>query len=254
MRGLAALLAGRRRQARSDLPKTPRWAVYRAMAEMDGRGGLGRARSILAEAARADAAPAGVHFLVALAYHRAGQADVADSHLRKAIANAQGALHDVFAPDPAAGLTQAALAALRGLGDPEAHRLDLVRSLARAGRRGLVLQYTARLPRTKALRAKALALRARAWSSVGVDYAEDAAKAWLRAAPEAVQANLLVAEAALAEQRWSKARAALAAIDRAPKALAARWHRARARLALGQGDADEASEEIRAALRAAPKS
>src|SRR5687768_13612319 len=67
-KGLVHLLKGQRSSARLALQNEPKLAVYLAMAEMEGAGGLGRAREVLARAARSPDAAPGVLFLASLAF------------------------------------------------------------------------------------------------------------------------------------------------------------------------------------------
>ncbi len=132
--GLIDLVEGRRSSARLALDGSVELAVYRAMAELDGPGGIGRAREVLAKAAESPDAPAGALFLGALAFQASGARAKADALLVRALARAPSALDDAFAPDPAAALVR-----LVASSAPQGEKRRLARALLDAGRRSAAI-------------------------------------------------------------------------------------------------------------------
>lgn len=134
MHGLIHLLGGNKSAARLALAQEPDLAAYLAMAELDGPGGLGRARETLAKAAQREDAPANVLFLAALAFAASGDPKKADELLSRALAKSTSALDEAFAPDPAVALVRLAAES------KDADRAALARALLAAGRRHAAIE------------------------------------------------------------------------------------------------------------------
>lgn len=252
--GLTHLLSGDRRRARKLIPKTGRWALYRAMAELGTSGGKARARGIIAKAAQAERAPPGVLFMAALAFAQAGQPDVANRYLGLAAKRTTHALGEDWAPDPAVGLAKAALSVLKGQMDPAQARLRLAELLHQAGRRGAALRWAAQAEAGGAPLARTLRLRARVMSDVSPEHAVDAVQAWLQEQPEAAEARILSAEYELQGEHYDRAERALEKVRAKTAPLRARLNLARSLIALAKGQNKAALRFARAAARAAPKS
>ena len=236
LRGLAALLQDDLRTARRLFPGAPRWATYRAMAELGRPGGFARARSHLASASVSDEAPAGVLFLAALAFFANGQSERAHDLLKRALALSSSVLDEAFAPDPAVAMTRLALRR-SGVADPAGPRRRLADALIRAGRRGEGRRLVAGLSGPAAAR-----IRWASWTDVDGRRAVAAAR---RAADVRPEMALVVAEA-----EFARGRAAKIPSRELPNS---RWEARRQRLRALQALADDLSADAVDAARAAAR-
>src|SRR5262245_42636841 len=134
--GGGALASGDEAQAREVLVAVPAAALYYAMAQSEGAGGLSRAQSTLAEHAKLPdgLVSPGALFLTALAFANAGQSDRADEVLARAVKLAPSALDEAFAPDPAVGAVRFAVAAIEELGGDSDALAQIAGALAASGR------------------------------------------------------------------------------------------------------------------------
>jgi hypothetical protein len=263
LRGMLLLQAGRRAAAQRLIPEGGGWAAYRAMAEAEGPGGLGRARSVLARGAEAEGADPATLWLAALAFAQAGQPERADALLAQALRGASGALDPALAPTPVSGLVAAAQVALRGLLPPEEVAVRLAEAAAAAGARGVALELLRRPAGAGPWRVRGLRARLRALSGVAPEAARAAAQALLTAAPGDLEARLALADLALAEGDLAGARRRAGDLEAAeveapegdppPRSLKAWAARVRARLALADEDDAAAFRAAREAVLADPK-
>lgn len=254
VRGMVRLHLGLRAQARRDLPERGRWAAYRAMAEAGERGGLGRARSVLARAAEAPDADAATLFLAALAFADAGQPDRADALLARAVKRADGALDDALGPAPAQGLAEAVQVALRDLIPDDEATVRAAEVLIAAGHRGVGLGLLRRLPTSKQWRLRALVARLDALRAVAPEAARVAAQAVLEVDAAHPAARLALAELAVAEGDLADARRQLEGVTFTEGPARSRAGRVRARLALADKEGQAAFRAAKEAVLADPKS
>ena len=138
--GLIHLLNGQKSSARLSLAGEPQLAAYLAMAQLDGAGGLGRARETLAKAAAAEATPE-VLFLASLAFQLSGDGAKADQLLARALDRSASVLDESFAPDPAVALAKLF---------PD-HRPELARLLLAHGRRGAAIRMAEKIEEKEVL-------------------------------------------------------------------------------------------------------
>jgi tetratricopeptide (TPR) repeat protein len=222
-KGLIDLLAGRKSAARLALESAPQLATYLAMAELDGAGGIGRAREVLSKSARADG-PGSAMFLAALAFQQTGDQKTAHELLAKALAKS-GPLDEAFAPDPAEALVRAVKSAAK------AEKIELARVLLAHGRRSAAIQLA------KEIEAKEIAVEA--WAPI------DPRRALASAEDPTWRARI---HWKLGEKEKAKA-----ALDEA-KGETAEILRLRAAILLDEHKDSEAFEAAQAAARLDPKS
>ena len=237
--GLWALCSGDLRTARAQLPEGPRWAVYRAMAEVDRPGAMGRINEILARAARTLEPPAGVLFMAGLAYGKAKKPDRSHALLRRAFRAEESVLSESFAPDPVVAVGRLAMRAAPAEAR-EAASLAVAAALVKAGRRGEGRRLVDGVSG-----ANAAYVRWASWDGVDARRAVAAARSGADTQPELA---LVVAES-----NFERGRSAV--IPDEPlhdPTWEARRDRLRAKVALKAKQAAEALDAARAAARAEP--
>ncbi len=252
--GAAALMYGRHQTAARVLKRVPELAAYHAMAVAHERGGLSKAKTVLSAHVRdAETPDPATAFMVALAFAASGQAERADRLLAKAVAGA-GPLSEAFAPDPAVAMTRQVLVALRALervGDARA-RLAVV--LVSAGRRAEAARLAKAALEDEGGRAAALRTLVRIDNTVHTRRALGHVRRVLALEPDAPDA--LVAQVVL-RHRLGHTKYVRSAIESLPPVddpyLKWELHRARAEVALADGDVEAAIEAAEGAIRADPK-
>ncbi len=248
----ASLLFGDARSVRESPRRAELGPLLEAMAEVGPPGGLSRARSILARAARGPDAEPAVLFLAALAFESEGQADQADTLLARAVTGAPSALDRAFSPDPAVLLVEATLPELSRA---PAAKLALARALADAGRRGAAHRLLETLEGKEGeTEPAALSLTIELWSERAPDRALRAAERLLARVPQDALARVTRAESAWRRGELDAARRAVDGLAPPSRALESRTERLRARLFLEAKDAEGALKAAEQAVRLDPKS
>lgn len=235
LRGMTLLVLQRNREAKPLLQGATGFELYRAMAELGEPGGRGRAKGILAEAAR-KTPRADLLFLAALAFAEAGQAETAHQLLAQAVKKAPSVLDPAFAPDPWWGLALATEPFL--VGEAPARRHRLAELLLRAGRPGLA--YWAAAPGAAGAPIRSLVLQ-----SIDPGRALDEVKLGL-ADPKLRTQEILL--------RWRSNEAEAAALVTALADQDPPSQRAKAQVALAAGKLDEALRRAEAAATEDPAS
>lgn len=269
--GLAALVSGDVARARELLAPHPELALYLAMAQARGAGGITRAKDTLARHARLSdvgsdpaaqgmgpgrvTADPGALFLASLAFAASGEEARAHVLLERALSLAPSALDEAFAPDPAVGLARRSVVVIEGLGgDVEGRVLALAKALLEGGRRHAAVALAGRYSSARARRVVASALAAseprRARSELELVLRDPAL-----AAEEAEEARLDRIDVLLTLGDLQAARAEERVLSSTRPELRARRALLSARLALeGGGAAPEALELAESAASLDPRS
>lgn len=267
--GAALLLLGDQARASTTLAGRPSMAAYLAMAQSIGPGGKARAQSILAEHARLpdDRAAPGAVFLAALAFHAAGQPARAHELLSRALTLARDALDEAFAPDPAVGMSRAAVSALRSLRGTHHAILSVAKKLIEHGRRGEAKRLLEELTREGIAGDAARRALADLWSEIDPEIALEEIDriraeggglgAWGRdgvRGPRLEEVDLLYVELLIARGRFDLAQEEVERLrdidpDRRPAV-----DRARARLSLEAGSPADALRHAESAVSLEPAS
>jgi predicted Zn-dependent protease len=263
--GCASLWLGDSLRAARVLGRLEDHTVYHAMALIGKKGGLAKARTLLAKEEKLSnrEAEPGALYLAALAFEDAGQNERAHQLLSRAVELAPSALDAAFAPDPAVCMVRDVLAALEALPDSDGQRrafreaaaIDLATLAMSSGRRGEAVRIAESLLESERARSAALRIL------VLVENASQARRALrrveriLRDEPKAE--DILVARVILLLRagetgRAQKALEALPIVEAAD--LQSELDRARAELALLRKDKADALRYAEAAVRSAPKS
>jgi tetratricopeptide (TPR) repeat protein len=252
--GAAALLAGDALRARRVLARTPEMAVYLAMAEAEGPGGLARAQSVLSAQAKEADASAGVLFLAALAFWNAGQPERAHELLGRSVKRARSALDEAFAPDPAVALSRSVLHAFERLGAPPGAEVELAAALIEAKRRGEAVRIAEGCLTKKETRAAGLRILVQVENAIEARRALERVERVLREEPAAEDAR--VARLVLLVRAQQVERAKKELLETPPiedPELAAELDQLKAELTLDR-DPAAALEAAEAAVRARPRS
>lgn len=257
--GVGALAVGDESRARELLSSVPAAALYFAMAQSEGPGGLSRAQTTLVEHAKlADARVSpGALFLTALAFANAGQPDRADEMLSRAVKLAPSALDEVFAPDPGAGCARFAVAAIDELDATASSTaaLAIARKLTEAGRvqeaRAIAEKVAAKNPAAKRAARHVVAA---ALSRIEPRRALEELELVLADDPADRAALVAKVDVAMRLNDFAAARRAIEAAGAVEGKDRATIGKARAKLAIDNGNYAAAVEAAQDAAAANPKS